>query len=198
MVSCRRKPGGLLVEHWCRHRTGHALAEPFGLDLPQHCLLQKHRLAGHLARSAANSLAHRTLTARDLRWWRHAQAAHERLKDKWSGVHSQRFNVWRWETPQESFYVRVRREPGAAVTSKGWLLKAQNRAAWKRDEWDFAARRDEAFCWYRPYGKTPLTSPQPPVGFMPVPRGPMSAQARLASSHLCSQLSAGVTPSSRA
>ena len=90
MVSCRRRPDETPVEHWCRrHRKGHALAESFGLDLPQQCLLQKHRLAGYLARSAPNSLADSTLTARDLEWWRHAQAAHAKLKDKWSGAHRQ-------------------------------------------------------------------------------------------------------------
>ena len=120
MVFCGRRPDETPVEHWCRrHRKGHALAESFGLDLPQQCLLQKHRLAGHLARSAPNSLAHSTLTARDMGCGRNAQAAHAKLKDKSGGVHSQRFNVWRWEKPLESFYGRVRRKPSAAVTSKG-------------------------------------------------------------------------------
>ena len=56
-----------------------------------------------------------------------------------------------------------------------------------------------------------LTSPRPPIASMPVrpasgatqhtppvPGAPMSVHARLASSQLCSQLSAGVTPPSRA
>ena len=120
MVSCRRRPdeSGTLV-----------------------CLLMKHRLAGHLARSARDSLAHFTLVARDLGWWRHAQSAHAKLKDKWGGVHSQRFNVWRWETPLESFYGRVCRKPNDVVTSKGWMLRAQDRVAWKRDECAFAAQK---------------------------------------------------------
>ena len=80
--------------------------------------------------------------ARDLGWWRHAQAAHAKLKDKWGGVHSQRFNVWRSETPLESFYGRVSRKPNEVVTSKGWLLRAQDRVAWKRDECAFAAQKD--------------------------------------------------------
>ena len=102
-VSYRRRSDESPVDHWRRrHRTGHALAEQFGLDLldlPQLCLLQKHRFAGHVARLKPDSLAHRTLTTRELAWWRHAQAAHARLKDKWRGVHSKRFNVWRWEIP---------------------------------------------------------------------------------------------------
>ena len=90
-------------------------------------------------------LAHRTVTSRDLEWWRHAEAGHAILKDKWSGVHSRRFNVWRWETPLEPFFGRVRREPGEAVTSKGWLLQAQNHEASKTDGWDFA-RTQLFFC----------------------------------------------------
>ena len=36
MVSCRRRPDETPVDHWRRsHRTGHALAEQFGLVLPQ-------------------------------------------------------------------------------------------------------------------------------------------------------------------
>ena len=104
MVYCRRWPDESPVDHWRRrHRTEHALAEQFGLDLPQLCLLQKHRFAGHVARLKPDSLAHRTLTTRDLARWRHAEAAHARLKDTWRGVHSKRFNVWRWQTPLESF-----------------------------------------------------------------------------------------------
>ena len=39
MVSCRRTPDESPVDHWRRrHRTGHALAEQFGLDLPRLCL----------------------------------------------------------------------------------------------------------------------------------------------------------------
>ena len=106
--SCRRRPDETPVKHWrlC-HRVGHALAENFGLDLSQHCLLQKHRFADDLARSEPE--AHRTLATRDLAWWGDSQAAHARLKYKWGGVHSQRFNVWRWETPLETFYGRARR-----------------------------------------------------------------------------------------
>ena len=141
MVSCMRRPDETPVEHWCRHRKGHDLALSFGLDLPQQCLIQKHRLVGHFARSAQDSLAHSTLIARDLGWWRHAQAAHAKLKDKWRGVHSQRFNVWRWESPLESFYGRVSCKPSEAVTSKGWLLRAQDRVAWKKDECAFGAER---------------------------------------------------------
>ena len=67
MVSCRRRPDESPVDHWRRwHRTGHALAEHFCLDLPQLCLLQKHRFAGRVARLKPDSLAHRTLTTRDL------------------------------------------------------------------------------------------------------------------------------------
>ena len=142
MVSCRRRPDETPAEHWCRrHRKGHELAESFGLNIPQQCLLMKHRLAGHLARSARDSLAHRTLVARDLGWWCHSQAAHAKLKDKWRGVHSQRFKVWRWETPLESFYGRIRRKPNKDVTSKGWMLRAQDRVAWKRDECAFIAQK---------------------------------------------------------
>ena len=127
------------VDHWRRrHRTGHAFAEQFGLDLPQLCLLQKHRFAGHLARPKPDSLAHRTLTTRDLAWWRHAQAAHARLKDKWGCVHSKRFNVWRWETPMEYFYGRMLQEPQAEATSVGWLQSAQNRKEWKNNECGFS------------------------------------------------------------
>ena len=143
MVSCRRRPDETPVEHWCRrHRKGHELAELFGLDISRQCLILKHRMAGHFARLTRDSLAFNTLVARDLGWWRYAQAAHAKLKDKWGGVHSQRFNVWRWETPLESFYGRVRRKPSETPTSKGWLLRAQDRATWKRDECAFAAQRD--------------------------------------------------------
>ena len=120
MVSCRRRPDESLVDHWRRrHRTGHTLAEQFGLDLPQLCLLQKHRFAGHVATRKPDSLVHRTLTTRDLAWWRHTQVAHARLKDKWRGVHSERFNVWRWEAPLESFYGRAFQERHAEATSVG-------------------------------------------------------------------------------
>ena len=70
--------------------------------------------------------------ARDLGWWRHAQAAHARSKDKWSGVHNQRFDGWRWETPPEAFYGSVRRQPSAAVTNKALLLKTQDREVEER------------------------------------------------------------------
>ena len=126
---CRRRPDESPVDQWRRrHRKGHALAEQFGLDLPQLCLLQKHRFAGHVARLKPDSLAHRTLTTRDLAWWRHAQAAHARLKDKWRGVHSTRINVWRWKHLGNSFYGRVFREPHAEATSVGneyWFSRVQ-------------------------------------------------------------------------
>ena len=131
------------VEHWCRrHRKGHELVESFGLNISQQCMILKHRMTGHFARLTQDSLAHNTLVARDLGLWRYAQAAHAKLKDNWGGVHSQRFNVWRWETPLESLYGRVSRNSNGTTTSKGWLLRAQDRVAWKRDECAFAAQKD--------------------------------------------------------
>ena len=37
-------------------------------------------VAGRVARLQPDSLAHRTLTTRDLAWWRHAQAAHAQIE----------------------------------------------------------------------------------------------------------------------
>ena len=90
MVSCRRRQDETPVDHWRRrHRTGHSLTEQFGLDLPQLCLLQKHRFAGHLARSKSDSLAPRTLTTRDLAWWRRRAQAATRQIERQMGRFSQ-------------------------------------------------------------------------------------------------------------
>ena len=118
MVSCRRRPDESPVDHWRRrHRTGHTLAEQFGLDLlsvaeTSHrwsCGEAKARLLG--PQNAHDSSVTRRQHTPD---W----------KTKRCGVHSKRFNVWRWETPLESFCGWVLREPHAKAISVGWLQSA--------------------------------------------------------------------------
>ena len=46
--------------------------------------------------------------------------------------------MWRWEASLESFFGRAYRESHAEATSEGWLVKVQDRTAWKRHEWVFA------------------------------------------------------------
>ena len=91
--------------------------------------------AGHVARSKSDSLA--SQNAHDSRSGMVAPCAGS-TREIERQVERCSYNVWRWEAPLKSFYGRAFRESHAEATSEGWLLKAQDREAWKSDEWVFA------------------------------------------------------------
>ena len=64
---------------------------------------------------------------RGLQWWRWHQARHH---SKWTGLHPQRFKLFRWEAQLAEVFGDGEAESGAANT--GWLALAQDRQAWKR------------------------------------------------------------------
>ena len=116
-----------------RLRTGHALAEQFGLDLPQLCLLQKHRFAGHLARSKSGLPGPQN--AHDSRSGVVAPCAgRTRQIEMTNGLAkcSQSTSAMSLAMAERTSGILLwpRR-----TESKVELLKAQDRTAWKRDEW---------------------------------------------------------------
>ena len=82
----------------------------------------------HLAREKV-TLSSIALRTRPLAWWRFHQANE-------SVVHPRKFKAWRWEQQIVDHY-------GEASTpfldeSVGWMLVAQDRAAWRANESAFA------------------------------------------------------------
>ena len=134
VAGARRGETEEIGDWWRRmHRTGHAILERHGSDPDQARRLQLHRWAGHLARMPADSPSGSALRTRGLQWWRFAQRKHH---SKWDGVHSKRFNCWRWEAQIADHHGNGCSETMAANT--GWLDLAQNRQGWKHKEMAFA------------------------------------------------------------
>ena len=69
------------------------------------------------------------LRTRCLAWWRYMQ--HRKLMK-----HPQRFKAWRWEQQLVDFFGEV--EGVFVDDDKGWMLLAQNRAAWRDSERAFS------------------------------------------------------------
>ena len=128
-LSCKkRNPNHSIGEHWKQlHRVGHEMAARLSLDLREKALEVKHRFAGHLARLQPGSLPFAVLSLRDRR---RQQKDFAKLKDKWHGLHPQRFNCWRWETVFEKFFKQVARPADSDPRNFGWKQVAQDRAAW--------------------------------------------------------------------
>ena len=131
----RRKSDEEMGQYWRRmHREGYHLLRSHG-GTPNYrrrsCL---RGFAGHLARSPL-STRRSALRTRNLAWWRFQQDQHT---CKWSGVHPNRFNVWRWETPLTHFYGESLSE--SVDTNVGWLLRAQARDEWRLASSNFATQ----------------------------------------------------------
>ena len=109
---------------------GHEMAARLSLDLREKALEVKHRFASHLARLQPGSLPFAVLSLRDLAWWRRQQKDFAKLKDKWHGLHPQRFNCWRWETVFEKFFKQVARPADSDPRNFDCKQVAQDRAAW--------------------------------------------------------------------
>ena len=71
-----------------------------------------------------------------MQWWRWAQTNH--LDKKWTGVHPQRFKVWRWESQVAEIYGDGYAED--MLSNTGWLAAAQSRLSWKEGEKAYSDR----------------------------------------------------------
>ena len=131
-MSCmKRNPNHSIGEHLRHlHRVGHEMAARFSLDLSEKALEVEHRFAGHCARLQCGSLPFAVLSLRDLIWRRQQQKDYAKLKDKWHGLHPQRFNCGRWESVFEKFFKQVARPACGDPESFGWKQVARDRVAW--------------------------------------------------------------------
>ena len=132
MACVKRNAGEELGQYWRRlHRFGHGLLQLNGGGLGVRRLKALHGYAGHLARSAGTIGT--ALRTRCLSWWRFQQEAH---KGERYGLHPRRFKAWRWESQLEAHYG----ESSCANVgdSVGWMLRAQERDAWRAGAVAFA------------------------------------------------------------
>ena len=138
IAGTRRRPEEPFADYWRRiHRRGHIILQRFSLDLYASQQLAVHRMAGHFARMPSESLPHIALCTRALAWWRFNQS---RWTCKFSGLHPQRFNCFRWESQIVEHYGEAELSVySASPVTCGWMRAAQCRVSWKAQEQAFAA-----------------------------------------------------------
>ena len=93
--------------------------------------------AGHVARLDYKEICAKALRCRGLQWWRWGQLFWKEVeRDKLSGPHPQRFNIYRWEDMVAGEVSKfVGNADGLSKTvqdNTGWLHFAQNRGSWKQ------------------------------------------------------------------
>ena len=135
MMNIRQSEFEDMGQYWRRlHRAGHKCMADFNSSPLIAHLVQKHRMAGHFARLNGDEVVSKVLSCRDLSWWRSQQELWQQRGDKWGGVHSRRFNCWRWEQSLENDFGIVARPPHLQPHEVGWKRVAQDREAWKLHE----------------------------------------------------------------
>jgi hypothetical protein len=131
IAKVKRHPDTDGATHWrLVHRTGHALILQHKLAIVPRALQRVYRWAGHIARLSPDAPAACALRCRSMQWWRWRQ--HLLLSSTQvpgaRGAHPKRFRIIRWEEQLTTTFGEGFAQDANANT--GWLLRAQNKAAW--------------------------------------------------------------------
>jgi hypothetical protein len=126
VANVKRRSDSDSATHWrLLHRTGHQLAASQGIAVVPRARLRVFKWAGHLARLSPKAPAAAALRCRNLQWWRWRQQNFltEPRVPGVRGAHPRRFRIQRWEEQMSVHF--------AEGANTGWLLRAQDRQAWR-------------------------------------------------------------------
>ena len=138
MLGVRRGPEEDIGSFRMRtNRMGHQCMKQHNTSPVCTFRVQKHKMAGHLARLDDSHIVAKLLRCRDLSWWRQQQQKWDVNGNIWCGVHPARFACWRWEQDFELSYGWSTRDEGENANHVGWKATAQSRLEWKALEKSF-------------------------------------------------------------